>query len=113
MWSKGDISGNQEPLLTGDIRRRNPTQNGRCWQSNLLAKKLWNLSTGAGQTASRRGEARYPASARVEEKLLSRYFSSGPASNAPRRSKRRSQRVRRSVIHFSTSANPLGSIWQV
>src|SRR5438876_12019924 len=109
MLIKGDISGNQEPLPTGDIRWRNPTKNRRSWQSILVAKKLWNLSTGARQTPSRHVEARYLAFARVEKKLLSDYFSSGSASSAPRRSKRRCQRVRRSVIHFSTRANPFGS----
>src|SRR5260221_3571731 len=111
MLIKGDISGNQKPLLTGDIRWRNPTKNRRFWQSILVAKKLWNLGTGARQTPSRHVQARCPASARAEEKLLSDYFSSASASSAPRRSKRRCQRVRRSVIHFSTRAKPFGSAW--
>src|SRR5256885_10623219 len=114
MLNKGDILGNQELLLTGDIRWRNPTKNGRFWQSILVAKKLWNLSTGARQTPSLHVEARRGhVSDYEEEKSLSDYFSSGSASSAPRRSKRRCQRVRRSAIHFSTRAKPFGSIWHV
>src|SRR5438445_18298 len=98
MLNKGDISGNQELLLTGDIRWRNPTKNRRFWQSILVAKKLWNLSTGARQTRSLRVGADCLALTRAKKELLSDYFSSGLTSSAPRRSKRRSQRVRRSVV---------------